>query len=131
MTRQTSSGPFSITTAPSLINCPRCNRPVMAATVRGLDEHLDTAMLNPLGELAALLEGRRTFDLRGDYIGLRNKEKIASGKRDSPVVARHACKDTPPEHMDPAWMEAAIMIVVQACGGVIVGSDVGPSEPPF
>lgn len=131
MTRQTSAGPFSITTAPSLINCPKCHRPIMAATVRGLDEHLDTAMLNPMGELMALMEGRRTFDLRGDYIGLRNKEKIAAGHRDAPVVARHACKDVPREHLDPAWMEAAIAIVVNACGGVIVGHDVTPTNPPF
>lgn len=131
MARQVGGGQFLITTSPSLINCPKCARPVMAGTVRGLDEHVDTAMLNQLGELMALLEGRATFNLRGDVLSHRNQERIRGGRRDAPVLARHACKDTPEQHLDPAWVEAATAVVVQACGGVVVGNDKITQDPPF
>src|SRR5688572_22230437 len=123
MPRQVSTGPHAITTSPSLVNCPRCHRPVMAATVAGLDEHIDTAALNEVGELVALCEGRATFELRRDYLMHRDPSKIRYGKRDAPVLARHVCRDTPAEHIERAWEAAGAAFVIQAIGGVVINSD--------
>jgi hypothetical protein len=132
MPHQTSAGPYLITTSPSLINCSKCRAPVMAATVAGLDRHIDTACLTQLGELEVLMAGRDTFNLNGDRLSVRNPEKIRAGNYTHPVMAEHRCgSPIPREHIDPAWLEAATAIVVQACGGVIVGNDKIAFQPPF
>jgi ribosomal protein S27E len=120
MARQTSTGPYLVTEAPSLINCRKCGRAIMAATVGGMAVHIDTATLNPVGELAALMQGRSTYNLRGDHLFRRHPEQIRAGDRRLPVLAKHACTDTPPEHIDPAFAEVAVALIVHACGGVIV-----------
>jgi hypothetical protein len=132
MPRQTSSGPHLISTSPSLIKCRKCGQPVMACTVSGMDRHIDPAALTQAGELAVLLSGRATFSLRGDTVFSRTPEKIRSGDRRYPVLPEHRCGATIPEqHLDPVWMEAATAIVIQACGGVVVGKDTIAYEPPF
>lgn len=131
MARQVSNGPYAITTAPSLITCQKCRRSVLAATVHGLDVHIDTATLNPVGEMVALIEGRATYGLRGDRLYERMPEKIRAGNTDgAPVMAQHACKPVPPEHIDQAWSLAATAIVIQAIGGVVVNGT-AYAEPPF
>ena len=127
---QVSPGPYLITTSPSLIKCGKCGRPVLAATVQGLDRHIDTACLTQLGELAVLLEGRTTFNLRHDVLSVRGPDKIRAGTRGAPVLAQHACKDTPEEHIDPAWSLAAMALIIEAVGGVIVGEKIA-HVPPF
>lgn len=130
MARQVSSGPHSITTAPSLTTCRSCNSPVLAATVRGLDEHVDTATLNDAGELAALLDGRRTFSLVAeDYLSLRTALDIAAGPPKRPVLAQHGCRVVPDTQIAHEWTLAAVALVYSALG-VEAPSNL-PAEPPF
>lgn len=132
MVRQVSSGPFSITTAPMLTTCTRCNKAVLAATVRGLDVHVDYACLNDAGELAALLEGRKTYTLVAqDYLAIRTRYNIAAGPPERPVLADHACRPVPPHHIEIKWSQAAQgLLTVLLPGAVPIDSDVD-APPPF
>ncbi len=131
MPRQLSAGPHLITTTPSLITCRRCSRPVLAATVGGLDVHVDTACLNEAGEVMALIEGRSTYNLVGERLYRRGPEKIREGGRTAPVLGKHSCAPVPDEHIDPVWSEVATAIIVHACGGVIVNETKIAFLPPF
>ena len=130
MTRNVSGREHLITTAPSLIQCQTCHRPVLAATVGGLDRHIDTACLNPAGELAALLSGRSTYEMRNDMLVRRGPEKIRAGSPGAPVLAEHSCAPVPENHIEHAWTAAAVATVIQAVGGVVVG-DTASFTPPF
>lgn len=88
---RTLTGPHLITTTPSLTACHRCRLPLLAATVGGLDRHIDPQPLQQAGELAALLAGRTTYDLRGELLIRRTRWRIAGGRRDLPVLAEHYC----------------------------------------
>jgi hypothetical protein len=130
MPRQVSNGPFSITTAPSFTKCHRCHRPVLAATVGGLDRRVDAATLTQAGELAALLEGRATFHLASqDYLVSRNVLHIKSDTQ-RPVLAEHACKEVPDHLIDHAWTWAAMALIASACGGTLIAES-GDEAPPF
>lgn len=129
--RVVSGGPYLITTAPSLIQCQTCDRPVLAATVGGLDRHIDTACLNPAGELAALLQGRPTFELHNDRLIRRGAEKIRAGRTGHPVMAEHSCDPVPNHHIEHAWTAAAMATVIHAVGGVVVGDTASYTTPPF
>lgn len=132
MTRNVGGRDHLITTAPSLIKCPRCHRPVLAATVGGIDRHVDTATLNPTGELAALLAGRSSFELHGEVLVRRGPEKIRAGHPGAPVLADHSCDPVPDSHVEHAWTAAAMALVIQAVGGVVVGGDrTSSTTPPF
>lgn len=131
MVKQVSNGPYSITTAPGLMTCPRCNKAVLAATVRGLDVHVDTACLNDAGELAALLSGRKTYELVAqDYLSVRRPRDIAAGPPRRPVLADHACRATPPHHIELKWSQAAQgLLSVLLPGTVSIVKD--DDAPPF
>ena len=108
---RTLSGPYLITTSPSLTTC-RCGLPVLAATVVGLDRHVDTAALNDWGELAALLAGRKTYELHGEQLVPRSSERLREGRpADTPVLADHACTITPDEHVDDTFMGKAMKLL--------------------
>jgi hypothetical protein len=128
MSRQLSTGPYFITTNPGTTHCPRCHRIVLAATVDGLDTLVDTEALTDLGELSALLARRPTFNLIGERLVHRSPERIRNGGPGT-VLAGHDCTPTPPEHVDPAHMTAAIFLVQQLLGGRVV-ADANPN-PPF
>lgn len=130
MTRQLSAGPHLITTSPSLTTCWRCKRPVMAATVGGLDFRIDTACLNRLGEFDALVRNLATFELHGEILVRRYGEKISGPWPAYPVMAEHACKPIPAAHTDPAWEQAAAALIVMALGGTVVKRNDG-EHPPF
>jgi hypothetical protein len=122
VTTRTITGPHFITTAPSPIDCPSCRRPILAATVGGLDRHVDPTPLNPAGELAALLTGRATYDLAGarrDHLIRRNVHRIGAATG-LPVLADHTCTPPTPGHVDQARLEAA--------EGPVVAAD---DRPPF
>jgi hypothetical protein len=133
MPAQRSSGPYLITTTPSLINCRTCGGPVMAATIRGMDTYVDTACLTQMGELVALMAGKRTYGLRAaDYFVHRGPEAIRAGFPNAyPVMAEHRCgHPVVAEHINSVWSEVATAIVVHAVGGVIVGQKTA-HVPPF
>jgi hypothetical protein len=81
----------------------------------------------------ALLAGKATYWLRGDYLARRNPEAITAGfPADRPVMAEHRCgQPVAPEHINEVWTEVATAIVVRACGGVIVGNATIAHFPPF
>jgi hypothetical protein len=117
-----------ITTAPDLTHCYRCGGLVLAATVAGLDRHVDVDPLTQLGELAALLAGRPTYNLSRELLVRRSPERIRHGEPGT-VLAEHNCTPTPPEHVDGAHMTAAIWLVQHILGAEIV-EDTNPA-PPF
>lgn len=129
MARQVSNSPHMITTAPKLTVCWKCKRPVLAATLGGIDRRVDTATLNDAGELAALLEGRATFGLvGGEYLARRTVAHIKSD-RQLPVLAEHACKEIPDHHIEHAWMLAAQALILSTIGATV--SPVTGDQPPF
>lgn len=130
MTTRTITGPTLITTAPNLVDCRHCGRPLLAATVGGLDRHVDPAPLTDAGELAALLAGRATYDLAGinrDHLIRRSVHRIhATGRH--PVLADHDCAGPDPAHVDHTWLEVASGLVRRLLGGVETTDD---DRPPY
>ena len=132
MPKQVSPGSHLITTAPSLTKCRKCNRPVLAATIGGLDRHVDTATLNDVGELAALVSGRRTFGLvTADYLVPRTVHHISAGPAHHPVLAEHGCTHIPEEHIEHAWTLAAQALIFSALGATVPVDGATPSTPPY
>jgi hypothetical protein len=130
VTRKVSPGDHLITTAPSLTKCRYCKAPVLAVTVGGLDFHVDTATLNEMGELAALVSGRRTFAyVAQDYLARRTVMHISAGPAERPVLAEHACGPTPDAYIDPLWSQVAVALTSALLGATVIG-DLS-SEPPY
>lgn len=130
MSTRTITGPHFITTEPSLITC-RCGQPILAATVGGLDKHIDPTPLTEAGELAALLTGRSTYDLAGarrDHLIRRDIHRIHAG-RQHPVLAEHRCGAGPaPGHVDHAHLQTATDLVRRLLGGQVITTD---DNPPY
>lgn len=126
MTRQVSTGEHFITTAPTATTCRHCFRPVLAATVGGLDVRVDTDPLTLAGELGAVLAGRPTFDLRGELLAYRTAVRIRSGEH-LPVLAAHDCSaPVPPDLVDQVHMETAVFLVRRLLGGTVVDTRTNP-----
>jgi hypothetical protein len=126
------NGPHLITTAPALVPCRTCQRPQLAATVTGLDRHVDPAPLTPAGELAALLAGRPTYNLAGpnrEHLIRRTVHHIHAPRR-HPVVADHTCQPPAPGHVDHTWLEVAVALVHHLAGGQPL-TDGASDAPPF
>lgn len=124
MVRQVSPGIHLITTAPSLTKCRRCHRQVLAATVGGLDRHVDTATLNDAGELAALLSGLATYALVAeDYLSRRSVVAISAGPPKRPVLADHACRVIPEHHIAHEWTAAAKALLTVTLGATVDAID--------
>ena len=86
--------------------CPRkCGATVLAgldADVCALTAFTDPQPISPLGEAAAVLDGRDTYDVWGRFgveLDHRDATRIA-GPRRWPVVAAHQC-GAPPLPADP------------------------------
>lgn len=116
MSNRVLSGPHFITTAPSLTVCAGCRTPILAVTVGGLDRHIDLTPLTDAGELAALLAGRATYDLRGEHLIRRYVERVAAGRRELPVLAGHACRVIDPGHVDQAAAGAVAGLLARLAG---------------
>lgn len=81
--------------------CPRCGAKTLAgldADWLALDTFLDHAPVDELGEALAVLQGRRTFDLRptggrshSRCMEERSASSIRAGRRYHPVHAEHRC----------------------------------------
>lgn len=119
MSRQLSNGPFFITTAPTITTCFRCGHLVLAATIGGLDYHVDVDPLTEMGELWALMAKRSTFDLTGERLVYRTPERIRHHPPTT-VLAQHTCVPTPQEHISAVHMTAAICLVQQLLGAEVL-----------
>lgn len=138
--RRVSPGEHLITTAPSLTICRKvvekrtgrmCKRPVLAATVGGLDRKVGTETLNDTGELAALLAGRRSYALVAqDYLAPRTVHSILAGPARRPVLADHDCAPIPDHHIEHAWSLAAQALCSATLGATVIETS-GDSQPPF
>jgi hypothetical protein len=131
---QVLDGPHLITTRPGLIHCRTCRRPVLAATVGGLDRHIDPVPLTEPGELAALLAGRPTYDLAGsmaDHLIRRTVHHIRAGARRLPVVALHDCAPPDPAHVDHTHLEKAAALVRRLLGGEEITTGDPDAPAPF
>lgn len=119
---------FLITKAPTATTCSRCSAPLLAATVGGLDVRVDPVALNDLGELAALMGGRRTYEVRGEWLILRRPEHIRAGNR-GPVLGAHACTPVADDHIDHCALTQAAALVRSLLGTVPEDDPAAP--PPF
>lgn len=117
---------FLITKPPTATTCSRCSAPLLAATVGGLDVRVDTVALNDLGELAVLMDGRRTYEVRGEQLVLRRPEHIRAGKR-GPVLGAHACTPVADDHVDHCALARAEALVRSLMG---IAPDDDPAAPP-
>jgi len=131
---QVITGPHFITTRPTLTTCRTCHRPQLAATVGGIDRHIDPAPLTAAGELAALLHGQATYNLAGplaDHLIRRTVHHIRGGQRTGlPVVADHTC--TPPQaaHLDLAQLQVCAALTRRLAGHADPNRAL-PDRPPF
>ena len=81
--------------------CRHCHLPAVAGIDdNGLTTWCDPGELSPDGELQALLDGRRTWDLYGGTgLTLRTRSAIAyrpAGDQRRPVLAEHRCHQAIP-----------------------------------
>ena len=86
-----------LTRRAKLMEHPNCGLPTLAgldADRAALDAWCDLGELTRYGEAMALLEGRRTYELHGSRLSLRDRWQIGgrpAGGRD-PVLASHRCE---------------------------------------
>lgn len=126
-----------INTRPRADTCPTCRHIVITARTRGWPTTADPQPLNNLGEAAALLAGRATFNLHHDRLTRRDHFRIAGNRQPrGTVIATHRCGHTaPPQHRDPTITvdskrleAAAIALCVHTLGAQVLGVD---ESPPF
>lgn len=131
---RTITGPYLITTSPSLTVCRKCRHRVLAATVGGIDRHVDPVPLNALGEFRALVSGVVTYELRGDFLFRRTKAHISAGvgSPEASVLPAHTCYMIPDTMIDHSHMDRAIRLCQQLLGTeVIPGFNDDEQAPPF
>ena len=94
--------PLDAKPTPAETECPSCGAPVIAALVDRVMPAVavDPVALTPLGELQALMAGRRTFDHWHEGLDARTAWTIARcpADPDHPVRPEHRCGADPPEH---------------------------------
>lgn len=123
---KTLQGPHFITTEPTVTRCAHCNQHLLAATVGGLDCHIDTTPVNPDGELAALLHGITTYELRGQLLIRRTVNHIRAGAAGC-VLTAHICHPVPANYVDSDQLKAAVALVQLLLGAVVVESTDQPN----
>jgi hypothetical protein len=125
-----SNGGHLITTRPTVTRCGRCRRTILAATIGGIDRHIEPTTLNDLGELAALVAGKTTYDQRSELIIRRGVDKLRQPRHPHvPVLADHDCQPVPEEYVDQSHMYLAMALVATKLGATLV-SDTA-QRPPF
>lgn len=124
------TGPHLITTRPTVTRCAGCRRTILAATIGGIDRHIEPTTLNDVGELAALVAGKATYDQRSELILRRGAERLRQPRHPHvPVLADHDCTVVPEEHVDQSHMYLAMALVATKLGATLVSDTGGP--PPF
>jgi hypothetical protein len=89
-----------LTEVATLERCPRCGAPVLAGHADGLLARVDLIPVDEVGELAARLIGRWTYDViprrlaRGAVLVFRDLDRL-SGARRTPVAIGHRCSPAP------------------------------------
>ncbi|MGI5155790.1 hypothetical protein [Microbispora sp. CA-102843] len=93
-----------ISTPALLDTCHHCGRPILTAHSEGLLARADPTPITPADELAALIAGRRTYDIhpmglpRKPYLVHRSQFRIRAPRKWA-VVAEHQCPPGP--HFPP------------------------------
>lgn len=101
---------------------------MLAATVSGLDVHVDLIALNDLGELTVLLSGRHSFQMRGEELFVRRPEHIRAS-RPGFVLGAHGCAPVPEEHTDHTALARAEALVRSVLG--VAPDEDRDAPPPF
>jgi hypothetical protein len=106
---------------------------VLAATVGGLDRHVDPVPLNDLGELQAVLRGVRTYELHSEILVRRGVERIRKGSLPSiPVLPEHTHHPVPGHLTDHRHLAQAILLCKKLLGATVLpGSPDYDGPPPF
>lgn len=115
-----------ITTPPGLTVCTKCHTPVLAATIGGLDRHVDPAALTPEGQLRAAERGLALFLLRGDRLYRLTAEHVMASGAAMTVMPEHTCRPVPDRFIDGVHMEAAIFLVTNLLGATAVDTEATP-----
>ncbi|MFE3449643.1 hypothetical protein ACFXJ8_11975 [Nonomuraea sp. NPDC059194] len=110
-----------------LDSCPRCGGLILVAHTDGIPARADAAPLDPHQELAAILDGRFTYDVqplglpRKPYLMYRHSFRIARSTREWKVVATHKC---PPGPHRPTIRQPPTTLVIPYASA-------SPDIPPF
>lgn len=120
-----------ITKPPGVTTCHRCGRSIFAATIGGLDRHIDRDALTPAGMLRATEAGIPLFLLRGHLLYTLAPEHFDSGQPLT-VLPEHTCRPIPSYLVDSGGvhMEAAVALATQLLGATPVVAEVNHT-PPF
>lgn len=109
-----------------LTTCPRCGAQILDAVSEGLHVLADATPLDAHAELAALLDGRLTWDVQP--IGLPRKPHLhhrhsfrIKPERKWPVVATHKCPPGP--HIRPPQQKPVVLVIPYG--------KPTPAQPPF
>jgi hypothetical protein len=86
---------YLITTQATPHRCPRCNAWTLTGHAEGVLAHVDPIPLDAHGELAALMDGRTTYNLHAEltgrqYLAQRTAIEIAAPRR-CVVLTAHRC----------------------------------------
>lgn len=97
------TGQHFIDRRPRSESCPRCGRLQLNGVDEGLPYRVSPMPLTLEAELAAHLNGRRSYAIRGDYVTYRDAMRMRGDVRGRPtVIATHDCFAViKPEHFDP------------------------------
>lgn len=119
-----------ITRPPGITTCGECRTTMLAATIGGLDRHVDPVALNTDGMLAAARAGIPLFLQRGSLLYTLAPEHIAAGEP-LVVMPAHTCgRPAPHRFIDADRMVAAVALVTLLLGGTPVPVEVN-NTPPF
>ncbi|USC17016.1 hypothetical protein [Rhodococcus sp. 11-3] len=97
-------------TAPSVTHCGDCGARVLACWHEGWHEVLEDAELSQVGEIAALMSGRRTFELCAKQLYRRTPYRIRNHPAPviSVVLTEHVCGTTIERALRRPEPEAAV-----------------------
>jgi hypothetical protein len=92
-----------VSTPAAATTCRKCRRIVLAGWSDGFMVRTDPQPLNALGELAALVAGKRTYNVSAVTRLLWLRDTYNIGRRDHQVLADHICgaAQPPPEYRAP------------------------------
>lgn len=71
--------------------CPRCRAALVVGQVEGLTTRCDALAVTPPGELAAVLAGRQSFELKHGKLYWRDSFRIRGGKIKGLILVTHKC----------------------------------------
>ncbi|WP_086847012.1 hypothetical protein [Amycolatopsis kentuckyensis] len=83
--------------------CPRCGRLQLIGIDEGCPYRVCPTPLTPEAELAALMQGRRSYSISGDFLHYRDSFRMRGDARGRPtVIATHLCHaPIRPQDFDP------------------------------